>query len=417
MKSFKAYLIEYLTDEQRNEFAGVKMTASARSATDHFFGKDNDFVREEIPNHDSVVKTKSEVHQKIESHLGVEIPHESYVKGVAKDKYGRDVKIGKQIKDEKLRNEFANDGARQGVKSTGKHYVSIVRGTEVAGQTNSAKTPEHPTGHSWGDLSCKNVDSGSNKKYLKHEIEHGTVVMRVHDHDGKEIHRATIHPHHSRENKETAYAVNSRYGIMHDSFVKHADDVASRLSGPNKKDLIFKINKHVYNNELKSEILHPNATPEHITKALGDRDAFVRSAAIKHPNATPEHISKALDDKNVFVRSAAIKHPNATPEHITKALGDEKPLVREIAIQHPKATPEHITKALGDKDGDVRATAAEHPNVTPEHISKALEDKSSYVRITAIKHPNATPEHIGMALKDKDEAVRSVAINIQKAAS
>ena len=106
--------------------------------------------------------------------------------------------------------------------------------------------------------------------------------------------------------------------------------------------------------------------------------------AIQHPNATSEHITKALNEIKIMI------HPNATPEHITKFLGDKDSNVRKVAIQHPNATSAHITKALGDEDSNVRKAAIQHPNATPEHITKALNDKDNDVRKAAIQHPNAT---------------------------
>lgn len=140
-------LMEYLTDDQRKRYKNVEMTTKAREDTDHFFGKDNDEIKEPLKDH---VPDKSEVHKKVEHHLGKEIEPEEYKKGITTDKYGRQVKLGKSIKDEKLRTEFANDSTRAGTKSSKNFHVSVVRGTEVAGQTNSAPDKHHPHGHSWG---------------------------------------------------------------------------------------------------------------------------------------------------------------------------------------------------------------------------------------------------------------------------
>ena len=128
-----------------------------------------------------------------------------------------------------------------------------------------------------------------------------------------------------------------------------------------------------------------------------------------NPHVTPEHITKALDNKNPDVREEAIKHPNATPKHITIALDDKDSIVREEAIKHPKATPKHITIALDDENGFVRRSAIRHPNATPKHITKALYDKSVLVRKAAIIHHNVTPEHITIALDDKNPDVRKAA--------
>ena len=290
-----------------------------------------------------------------------------------KDKYNREVKLGSQIKDEKLRNEFASDKTRDGSKKNIQSFTtSTHRGVEVAGQTNK--------GHSWANHSCKNIEDGSNKKYLGHEITHGTVVHFVHDHTGKEIYRSTLQPHHNKEN--TTYHLDSEYGIKHPSFTKSSHDVANKLSGEYKEGLFTKHSK-VYNDSGKTMILHPKATSEHISKALNDTDPDVRKAAIYHPKATTEHISKALNDKDEHVRWKAIKHPKATSEHIPKALNDKDPDVRIGAIEHPNATSEHISKALNDEDYYVRSAAIRHPNATSEHISKALNDKHFYVRSAA----------------------------------
>ena len=408
MLQFKEFLLEYLTDEQRKNYANVKMTDKARQDTDHFFGKDNDLKREEIKGFDG---DKSEVHKKLEQHLGKEIHKDDYVKGVTKDNYGRDVKIGKMVKDEKLRNEFANDNTRAGTKKSAGHYVTVVRGTEVAGQTNSAKDKNHPKGHSWGEQSCKNVDTGMNRHYLEHEIKHGSTVVRVHDHNDQEIYRATLHPHHNDEGHVT-YAVDSEYGIKHPSFTAHAHDVAKRLSGePKGGSIVYKKHDDVYDDSGQEKILHPNATKEHLDKALDDEQPRVRKAAASHPNATKEHLDKALDDEQPMVRKAAASHPNANKEHLDKAINDKKSWqVREAAASHPNATKEHLDKALDDDDLDVRIAAVNHPNVNKEHLDKALDNKQHiYVRQDAARHPNATKEHLDKALGDEDEDVREAA--------
>ena len=103
MLRFKTFLSEgllkeYLTAGQKEAFSNVKMTNKARKDTDHFFGVGNDLVKEPlIPDYQ-----KSETHEDVENHLGISIPAEHYIKGVATDKYGRLSKIGKQIKDSSL---------------------------------------------------------------------------------------------------------------------------------------------------------------------------------------------------------------------------------------------------------------------------------------------------------------------------
>ena len=407
MISFKDFqqimLLEYLTPEQEAQYSKYKISKEAKDSTDHFFGKDSDVVRGVLDHSETHHPQKSEVHQKIEKHLGTTIEPDDYIKGTTKDSYGREVKIGRLLKDEKLKNEFASDNTRAASKKTLNQYTtSTHRGTQVAGQTNSE--------HSWSSQSCKHIETGSNRKYLPKEISKGTVVHFVHDEKGKEIYRSTLQPYRNKEG-DTLYHLDAEYGVKHPSFTKSSKETAEKLSTPKPKSMFgFKATPEVYNNSKQYNLMHPTATPEHISKALEDEDEDVRMAAIEHPKATPEHISKALRDKYAGVRISAIEHPKASPEHISKALKDKDVYVREAAIEHPKATPEHISKALEDEDAYVRKSAIKHPNATPEHISKALEDKVYSVRAAAIRHPKATSEHISKALGDKDEYVRAAAM-------
>jgi HEAT repeat protein len=433
MISFKQFLLEYLTDEQRKRFAHVKITDKARADTDHFFGKGNDIVHGEISTNAGHIEHKSEVHRAVERHLGREIHHDDYRRGIIKDKYGRDVKIGRLIKDEKLRNAFASDSTREGSRKGNVFKTSTVRGIEVAGQTNSAPDPHHPKGHSWGELSCKNVDTGSKKHYLENEIRHGTVVHRVHDHTGQEIYRATLQPHHN-EHGHVAYAVDSEYGIKNPAFTRSAHEIAKKLSGEYKPGVFIKHPK-VYNDRNVTHILHPKSTHEHISSALINRDPdlriaavnhpnvssehlyralydeepSVRKAAASHPNATADHLHKALDDDHFDVRIAAISNPNANADHLDRALDDEESYVREYAARHPKATAEHIHKALRNIYPETRIEAINNPNINSEHLHKALNDYNTIVRQAAASHPKMNNEHLHKALNDKEWSVRSIA--------
>jgi hypothetical protein len=408
MISFKQYLLEYLTDEQRSKYKNTKMTDKARSDTDHFFGKDNDIIHGEINDDEGHLHNKSEIHKAIERHLDKEISTDDYRKGLTNDKYGRPTKIGRLIKDPHLKDQFASDTTREGSKKGSTFKTSTVRGTEVAGQTNSAPDEKHPSGHSWGEQSCKNVDTGSNRHYLNDEIKHGTVVHRVHDQDGKEIYRATLQPHHNEEG-HVAYNVESEYGIKHPAFTKSSHEVAKKLSGKDTSG-VFSKHEDVYDDNGQEHMLHPNATKEDIDKILDSRNKNIRILVASHPNATKEHLNKALNDKSEYVREAAAGNSNATKEHLDKALNDVDKDVRVAAANNIHATKEHLDKALNDEDMDVRLSAIRNPNITKEHLDKALNDEHRYIRLTAAKNPNITKEHLDKALNDEDEYVRRAAV-------
>jgi hypothetical protein len=97
-----------------------------------------------------------------------------------------------------------------------------------------------------------------------------------------------------------------------------------------------------------------------IDKLLDSDNEEVRQEAIQNPNATTEHISKALDmtgDKWGDVRYDAIKNRNATTEHLNKGMNDDQWWIRELVVRHPKATKELVERGLNDTDDVVRATA------------------------------------------------------------
>jgi hypothetical protein len=415
MKPFKSFLLEYLTDAQRQQYSQYKMTDKARADTDHFFGVGNDKVTGALGH----TTDKSEIHRKIEKHLGAEISHDDYRAGITKDKYGRDVRIGRVIKDDKLKAEYAKDPTREGAKVGSQFTTSTVRGIEVAGQTNPEPNAEHPKGHSWRDLSCKNVTSGIQRHILANEIERGTVVHFVHDRNGQEIYRATLHPHHNQEG-HVAYAVDSEYGIKHPAFMKSARDTAEKLSGELKGSPVFEKDREVYDDSGVSHMIHPSVSSEGLTNHLKSSKFTERYAVLRHKNVTPEHIEMAVNDSNRHVRREVAKSLLLKPEHITKIMDNpnENSRVKMEAVQNPNATAEHISKALDSDDHDVRLYAMRNPNVNADHISKALDvDQPHHIRQMALQHRKVTPSHIAKVLSHNPRVLDRNTLAIQEQAA
>jgi hypothetical protein len=406
MLSFKNFLkeqilLEYLTDAQRKVYSKIKMTDAARSNTDHFFGKDNDEVKEDLIDYDH---GKSEVHREIEHHLGQEFDHQSYTKGMVKDKHGRDVKLGRLIKDDSLRNKFANDSVRAGTKSSHGHYVTVVRGTEVAGQTNPESDPAHPGGHSWRNLSCKNITSGVHRRFLKSEITHGSSLVRVHDHNGQEIYRATLHPHYNKEG-HTGYAVDSEYGVIHPSFTQHAKQVADRLSGELKGNPVFNKDKKVYNDSGRTTMIHPRATSEHLDALVKSGSPAEKYAVARHPNISSDSLNKLVNNKSEKIRAAVAENPNLNSDHLHKLISDEDPKIAIAALKHQKSSPEHIETALKHPHPMVSA-AVVNSNASDEHISKAINNIQAsdfrFAKITIGESPRVKGKNLEKLLNDKD---------------
>ena len=407
----ESLLVEYLTDAQRARYSDVQMTPEARKATDHFFGRGNDHVKEEVLD---FTPQKSEVHKAIERHLGKEISHDEYTKGLTRDQHGREARLGRMIRDEHLRNQFANDNTRAGSKKSSGHYMTIVRGTEVAGQTNSQSNPEHPKGHSWGDQSCKNVDTGANRVYLKDEIKHGTVVVRAHDHNNQEIYRATLQPHINPEG-EHAYAVDSEYGLKHPSFTMHAHDVAKRLSGKFKggstHSAIFDKHEDVYNDNGQAQILHPATPVEHL-HGIVDKDVSPRYSilAVKHPNADKALLDKAMQKGNSRINAAVMENPNVGHEHLHQGIDSGNFNVQRAASRSANLKSDHIDKLLNIGDGELVLNMVKHPNFSAEHTNRVINsgDESAIHSVLSSRHINAGHLDKVMAM-NKPSLLRKVA--------
>jgi len=91
-----------------------------------------------------------------------------YKKGLVKDKYGRETKIGKvltKLNKQDLLNKFNTDKKRESSKNVDSYLVFSKHPYDVAGSA---------TDRGWS--SCMNIFSGSNKKYIHYDIKEGTIV-------------------------------------------------------------------------------------------------------------------------------------------------------------------------------------------------------------------------------------------------
>lgn len=383
-----------------------KPSPKVLARTDHFFGKNKHDVHEPITSD----VHKSEIHANIERHLGQEIHPDKYKSGTTTDKYGREVKIGKLLakSSTQLQHDFENDATRQ---SKHEHALTVHISRDphmVAGQTSGKQ--------SWVQQSCKNFDTGKYKAALPHEVKHGSVVAYLKDHKGNELARKTFHPH-ANPDGDVVYVENSHYGINHAGFNEHGHTIANRLSPPpvaGHKQL-FKIHPKVYDDAKHGLVIHPQSTPEQITKVLHDEDPEVRLCAIKHHNATEQHIATAIKDTDETVARHALTHPKVTAEHITAGLKDKRRAIQLAAISHPDVTADHITHALKHGDEYTREVALGHDHVTSEHLAIALKDKNENTRAEAMKHHKVTAEQLTAGLKDKSPYVRYAVANHHKA--
>jgi len=404
MLSFKNFLLlrEELNDKQKEEVSKWPRDPAALAATDHYFDKGNDDIITPLEG----TQDKSEIHKKVEAHLGKQISIEDYKKNTTTDKHNRTTGVSKLIKDPKLLQDFNNDNTRQGKQFTGLSTHTTRSAHGVAGQTSS--------GQSWEDESCKNFETGSNKKYLEPEVKHGTVVTYLKDHTGKELARATLHPHHNDEG-HVAYGLNSYYGIDHADFKDHIDKLSQDLSGPHKGGkIVYKIHPDVYNDMRHQTILHPGISETGLKtlQSKNPNNLPLHRAIFNHPNATDKMLHDGIKSDNEDIASIALGSSRLKREHIDTALSHSSPFVREAAMDSEKVTKIQLHTALKDSDHDVRMAAMGHPKIDKTHIDAVLSDKTNISRVkqTAVRHKYATEDHINQGLSDSDDWVKLAAI-------
>jgi hypothetical protein len=253
-------LDEYLTGDEEAEVAKwKKRTPQATKATNHFFGSDEieDIYRPLVD-----LDGKSEVHAAIEQDIGIPISSDDYKKGMIRDKDGKQIRIGSAISDPKLRISFKTDPLRKGQSTkAATRNVRITRSpTGVAGQTSH--------GQSWQDHSCKNFNDGSNRHYLCHEVEHGTVVAYLTDKEsGEEIARGTFQPYTNKEGNYI-YKLDSYYGENNAQFKKYLNQLEKELSQPHSGSLMYDIDPDVYNDSGVETAVTPNANYEDYKNAF-----------------------------------------------------------------------------------------------------------------------------------------------------
>lgn len=428
---FKKVILEALDEKEK---ASVdKWEKGDNSFSDHAFHGDSDMQRRSVELEHP--EAKSEHHAKVEDHLSKHgFSVSDYKSGKAKDKYGREVNIGKALEKTKasddIKKGFANDPSRQQQRKTSSSdlHVSFSRHPhDVAGMTSS--------GHSWENESCMNFKTGGNKHYLPHDVKHGTHIAYLShkdDHDNSHpLARIALKKFTNvdDENDHILRPEDRTYGNAPDSF-HHTVNNFLNHHFPGKEDAIYKKHRDVYDDSGNKVIIgkkaldralthkdydvrmaalrHPDLTSDHIHKILDGTDNNAKSMVLRHPNLNAEHITKIMNsDLHHTLKQAAMRHRNATSEHIEKALKDPK--LARIAIYHPNATKEQIGKALDHSDENIREGAARNPNATHEHITKALNDSNSGVRIAATNNHNANHEHLMKALDDENADVRYAA--------
>ena len=292
-------LREYLTAQQRKKYSQYQLLNRIRQFSDHYFGKGNDEREFAVP--DQEPETSRQIRGLVIGELGVDITADQYrnnkipdpkypkreasiaglltakktsaealLKKIQEAKPGTEEVIaayqgrlekmgGKQPMNytasaladyinrvDLLIKKVASDPGRSGAnaKLTGNLKVRVVRGVEVAGQTNSEPTAEHPSGHTWSgpEGSCKDILVGCNRHYIPAEIKAGTIAVFVVNARGEEIYRATLQPFFNKsvpsyelndddiDIQSVIYHFDAEYGMTNPVFSEIVHNIVKELN-------------------------------------------------------------------------------------------------------------------------------------------------------------------------------------------
>lgn len=110
---------------------------------------------------------------------GIEIL--DYVAGTGKDSHGRTVRIGRALKSPSAKKAFDSDPNRKSLVNAtrGKKLICVsMHPYDIAGMS---------TDRGW--VSCMNLHDGSNKRYVKDDVKHGTLIAYLIDPEDRNINK------------------------------------------------------------------------------------------------------------------------------------------------------------------------------------------------------------------------------------
>ncbi len=184
----------------------------------------------------TLTTTDSPVKKDIESALqGTEYTLKNYTTGLASDRYGRDVKLGKvltKLGKQDLVNKFNSDDSRESSRKGQQVLVFSKRKEDVAAMS---------TGRGW--TSCMDVfkkdDEYNKSEYIRHDIKEGTIICYLTDIDDIDIDNPTarvlIKPYINIANKnDVLYYPEQRtsgYGTAPSNFVSTVTDIVNDIQG------------------------------------------------------------------------------------------------------------------------------------------------------------------------------------------
>jgi hypothetical protein len=355
-----------------------------------------DKQRIEVPLH-----VKDEVpHPDVEEHLnkhGFAIT--DYSAGKAKDKFNREVNIGKVLSktnaDEQIKNAFANDPTRQQKQRSNLKIVISHKPADVAGMTS---------GHqSWVNQSCMNFKSGAYRSKLEDDVREGTHVAYLTDSDDKDLDRPVariaVKPYHADDGHTIFRPEQKVYGNANSSFQKNVNDWFEEKyeSQPN---VTYRKNRHVYDDT--GETTHHAMTKESADQHI-DNNWTIDTTVPQH---IVDHISKRIIEKQINNPNERVMDDFANDRHNIAFNRNQVNAMYKVAKEHGQSA---MTWHLASKAGDV-LNKSNLQHAIENHASSASLLKHKYLpdgfidslpaeRLSLIHESRIKPHHVSKVVE------------------
>ena len=256
----------------------------------------------------------------------------NYSKGVVKDKYGREVKIGKALakagKTKELK-DYENDPQRSASKN---HKIIISRHPhDVAAMS---------TGQGW--TSCMNLDDGMYRNYIPKDIKEGThVAYLVHKNDNDLNHpvaRIALKPYTSKNGHTILRPEKRTYGTANSNFHKSVTEWAKKHFPLQATE--YNKNPKLYNDSGNENVYHARKIGKQVLDS-GKLGPHFKHLTVEEQNKI---IRKSANPRliNSFFKNYAEKvHPKTFHRALAKGV-KVSPLAREALKSKYSKVREHI---------------------------------------------------------------------------
>lgn len=359
---------EELTPSQKSE---VDTWPRARNEfSDHAFGgRDNKRIAIPLDHGAHRAEPPKDIKDHLESH-GYTI--HDYRGGTALDKHGRETKIGKALvktaAPKEMLDRFNADPNRRAKSDSSMKVIISRHHHDVAGMS---------TNRGW--TSCMNMDGGSNKEYLKHDLFHGThVAYLVHNHDDEvknPVARIALKPFISENGHKILRPESRAYGTAGDSFHSTVREWSEKHF-PTVDD-VYQKHKDLYDDS--DEGVVANTHPEAVKRILstkpsekgdmGGAYADAQSVVLQHGKLDDHIVDHVLQSGNARHINHIATNPSLQPHHVDRLIDAANPVTLK---QRADLQPHHVDRILDHvkKDNHAEAASTISLETTPSTLSK-----------------------------------------------